>query len=220
MPRRRGPHLDRPRLPAGTVAASRTPVEGPAMPTLTLTGDAGADALLSDNPFALLVGMLLDQQIAMELAFVGPARLAERLGEPLAPATIAAMDPDDLEAHFRAKPALHRYPGAMAKRVHALAVHLVEEHAGDAADVWEGAATGAELRRRVAALPGFGDQKARIFVALLGKQCGVTPDGWRDAAGAYGEDGFRSIADVTDEASLAKVRAWKQEQKAAAKRAD
>jgi uncharacterized HhH-GPD family protein len=189
------------------------------MPTLTLTGDGAADALLSDNPFALVVGMLLDQQIAMELAFAGPARLAERLDGPLGPATIAAMDPDELEERFRAKPALHRYPGAMAARVHALAVHLVEEHDGDAAAVWEEASTGAELKRRVAALPGFGDQKARIFVALLGKQCGVTPDGWREAAGAYGEDGFRSIADVTDEASLAKVRAWKQEQKAAAERA-
>lgn len=189
------------------------------MPTLTLTGDTDADALLSDNPFALLVGMLLDQQIAMEVAFVGPARLDDRLDGPLEPAAVAATDPAELEELFRAKPALHRYPGAMAKRVHALAVHLVEAYDGDAAGVWDGVTSGAELKRRVVGLPGFGDQKARIFVALLGKQYRVTPDGWREAAGAYGEDGYRSIADVTDAASLAKVRAWKQEQKAAAKRA-
>jgi uncharacterized HhH-GPD family protein len=187
------------------------------MPSLTLTGDPTADELLSDNPFALLVGMLLDQQITMELAFVGPARLAERLDGPLDPATVAALDPAALEAHFRTKPALHRYPAAMAKRVHALASHLVGEHDGDAAAVWREASSGAELKRRVAALPGFGDQKARIFVALLGKQCGVQPHGWREAAGDYGRDGHRSIADVTDQASLELVRAWKQAQKQAAK---
>ncbi len=189
------------------------------MPTLRLTGDDHADQLLSDNAFALLVGMLLDQQISMEVAFVGPARLAARLDGPLEPATVAAVDLDDLEARFREKPALHRYPGAMAKRVHALAEHLVEHHDGDAAAVWRDAPTGAQLKRRLVALPGFGDQKARILVALLGKQCGVTPEGWRDAAGAYGDDGYRSIADVTDEASLAKVREWKQAQKAAARSA-
>jgi uncharacterized HhH-GPD family protein len=186
------------------------------MPSLTLTGDPAADELLSDNPFALLVGMLLDQQIAMELAFAGPARLAERLDGPLEPATVAAMSPEDLEARFRDKPALHRYPGSMAKRVHALAVHLMEEHAGDASRVWTQAATGAELKRRLVALPGFGDQKARIFVALLGKQCGVQPDGWEEAAGDYGQPGHRSIADVTDPESLEQVRTWKQAKKAAA----
>jgi uncharacterized HhH-GPD family protein len=187
------------------------------MPTLTLTGDPDADRLLSDNPFALLVGMLLDQQIAMEVAFAGPARLAGRLDGDLTPATVAATELDELEARFREKPALHRYPGAMAKRVHALARHLLEEHDGDAAAVWADVETGDELRRRLTALPGFGDQKARIFVALLGKQCGVTPDGWRRAAGEYGEPGHRSIADVTDEASLAEVRAWKQARKAEAR---
>jgi uncharacterized HhH-GPD family protein len=186
------------------------------MPSLTLTGDPAADRLLSDNPFALLVGMLLDQQIAMEVAFAGPARLAERLGGALTPATIAARSPEDLEASFREKPALHRYPGSMAKRVHALAVHLMEEHEGDASRVWSQATTGAELKRRLVALPGFGDQKARIFVALLGKQCGVRPDGWEEAAGDYGQPGHRSIADVTDRDSLEQVRAWKQAKKAAA----
>jgi uncharacterized HhH-GPD family protein len=185
------------------------------MPTLTLTGDTDADRLLSDNAFALLVGMLLDQQIAMELAFVGPHRLAERLDGSLDPATVAATDPDDLEAHFRAKPALHRYPGSMAKRVHALAVHLVEEHDGDAREIWTGARDGRDLLKRLKALPGFGDQKARIFVALLGKQCGVQPDGWEQAAGDYGLEGYRSIADVTSPATLAKVREAKQAMKAA-----
>jgi uncharacterized HhH-GPD family protein len=185
------------------------------MPSLSLTGDPDADTLLSDNAFALLIGMLLDQQIAMELAFIGPARLAARLDGPLTPATVAATDPEELEALFRAKPALHRYPGAMAKRVHALAGHLVDEHGGDAAAVWQGATTGAELKRRVTALPGFGDQKARILVALLGKQCGVAPEGWREAAGDYGREGYRSIADVTDAETLSKVRESKQARKAA-----
>lgn len=189
------------------------------MATLTLTGDTDADALLSDNGFALLIGMLLDQQIAMELAFVGPHRLDQRVDGPLTPATIAAMSPEELEPLFRDKPALHRYPGSMAKRVHALAVHLVEEHGGDASNVWDGATTGADLLERLRALPGFGDQKARIFVALLGKQCGVAPDGWQQAAGDYGLDGYRSVADVTSEETIAKVRAFKQAQKAAKKAA-
>jgi uncharacterized HhH-GPD family protein len=189
------------------------------VPTLTLTGDPAADDLLSQNAFALLIGMLLDQQIAMELAFVGPHRLADRLDGALTPAAVAAMDPGDLEEIFRRKPAIHRYPGAMAKRVQALAAHLVEHHGGDAAAVWEGAGTGQELYRRVAALPGYGEQKARIFVALLGKQCEVTPDGWREAAGDYGLEGYRSIADVTDAETLARVREEKQARKAAAKAA-
>ena len=186
------------------------------MPSLTLTGDPDADALLSDNPFALLVGMLLDQQVTMEFAFAGPARLADRLEGPLEPATVADTDLDDLDAMFREKPALHRYPGSMAKRVHALAGQLVEEYGGDAAAVWQRATDGADLRRRLQGLPGFGEQKARIFVALLGKQCGVDLDGWREAAGDYGLDGYRSIADVTDAESLAAVREAKQARKAAA----
>jgi uncharacterized HhH-GPD family protein len=181
---------------------------------LRLTGDRDADRLLSDNPFALLVGMLLDQQVAMEVAFAGPKRMAER-GVEVTAAAVAAMAPDKLEEIFRERPAIHRYPGSMAKRVHALASHLVEHHNGDAADVWEPAETGKELFQRLVALPGYGEQKARIFVALLGKQCGVTPEGWREAAGDYGKDGYRSIADVVDPASLAEVRAWKQAKKAA-----
>jgi uncharacterized HhH-GPD family protein len=186
---------------------------------LRLTGDEQADRLLSENPFALLVGMLLDQQIAMEVAFLGPARLAERLDGPLDPATVAATDAQALEALFRTKPAIHRYPGSMAKRVQALAHHLVEHHGGDAAEVWEGAGSGRELERRLRALPGYGEQKTRIFVALLGKQCGIRPEGWEQVAGVYAEPGFRSIADVTDEGSLQQVRESKQAAKAAAKAA-
>lgn len=186
------------------------------MPNLTLTGDDDADRLLSENGFALLVGMLLDQQISMELAFVGPHRLAQRLGGELDPATVAAQDPERLEELFRQKPALHRYPGAMAKRVHALAAHLVEEHDGRSENVWEQAADGRDLLRRLKALPGFGDQKARILVALLGKQCRVRPEGWREAAGDYGLDGYRSIADVTDARTLERVREFKRARKAGA----
>ncbi len=187
------------------------------MSKLTLTGDDGADRLLSENAFALLVGMLLDQQIAMEVAFVGPQRLAERLDGPLTPATVAGTDPDALEELFRTKPAIHRYPGSMAKRVHGLAAHLVEHHDGDAAAVWEGADDGADLLRRLKALPGYGDQKARILTALLGKQLRVRPAGWETAAGEYAEEGYRSIADVVDRETLQRVRESKQAAKAAAR---
>ena len=189
------------------------------MPALHLTGDEQADRLLSTDPFALLIGMLLDQQIAMEVAFLGPARLAERLDGELTPATVAGTDPDVLEELFRTKPAIHRYPGSMAKRVQALATHLVEHHDGDAARVWEDAADGRDLKRRLTALPGYGDQKARIFIALLAKQCDVRPQGWEEAAGEYAEPGYRSIADVLDEDSLQRVRESKQAAKAAAKAA-
>lgn len=189
------------------------------MPTLNLTGDERADELLSDNPFALLVGMLLDQQIAMEVAFLGPARLAERLDEALRPVTVADTDPATLEELFRTTPAIHRYPGSMAGRVHALASYLVEHHDGSAAAVWEEAEDARDLTRRLQALPGFGDQKTRIFIALLAKQCGVRPDGWEQAAGEYAEPGYRSIADVVDADSLHQVRASKQAAKAAAKAA-
>ncbi len=184
---------------------------------LHLTGDPEADRLLSDNPLALVIGMLLDQQVPMEWAFAGPATLAERLDGPLDAATIAGTDPDEFEALFRQKPALHRYPGSMAKRVHALAQHVVEEYGGDPRAIWDGVEDGRTLLKRLKGLPGYGDQKARIFLALLGKQCGVTPDGWREAAGEYGDDQHRSIADVTSPETLMKVREHKQAMKAAAK---
>jgi len=187
--------------------------------TLRLTDDTDADALLSTNGFALMIGMVLDQQIAMEVAFVGPYRLAQRLDGDLTPARVAATDPERLEALFREKPALHRYPGSMAARIHALATAVAETYDGDARRVWADVTSGRELKRRLTDLPGFGQQKARIFIALLGKQCGVQPDGWQAAAGDYGLEGHRSIADVTDPDSLARVRETKQAAKAAAKAA-
>jgi uncharacterized HhH-GPD family protein len=183
------------------------------------TTDA-ANELLSRDPLALLIGMLLDQQIPMEKAFTSPEVLRERLAGQLDARTLADYDADALEALFRQVPALHRFPAAMAKRVQELARILVDRYDGDAGAVWAGAATGAELVERVASLPGFGAQKARIFTALLGKQFGVRPPGWREAAGDYGPDGsLRSVADVVDADSLKAVRAYKQEMKAAAKAA-
>jgi len=185
---------------------------------LHITGDEAADALLSSNPFALLVGMLLDQQVAMETAFAGPEKIRERLGR-IDPETIAGEDPEHLVAVFKQPPAVHRYPASMAERVQTLARAVVDDWGGDASAIWtRGDPDGAELLRRLKALPGFGDQKARIFVALLGKRGRFSGAGWREAAGAYGEGGHRSVADITDPESLAKVRAFKQAQKAAAKR--
>jgi uncharacterized HhH-GPD family protein len=183
------------------------------------TTDAGNE-LLEHDPLALLIGMLLDQQIPMEKAFTSPSVLRERLGTDLDATTIAGYDAEQLEQLFRTPPALHRFPAAMAKRVQALAQALVDRYDGDAAQVWTGVRDGRELVQRIAALPGFGEQKARIFTALLGKQFGVHPRGWREASGGYGERGsFRSVADVVDDASLTKVRAFKQHQKAAARAA-
>jgi uncharacterized HhH-GPD family protein len=181
-----------------------------------LAATAEANALLESEPLALLIGMLLDQQVPMDKAFTSPAVLRDRLGGTLDAAAIAEQDPATLEALFRQPPALHRFPAAMAKRVQELARVLVERYDGDAAAVWRDAPDGAGLLRRVASLPGFGEQKAKIFVALLGKQLGIRPDGWREVAGAYGEDGsFRSVADIVDDESLTKVRAYKKEMKAA-----
>jgi uncharacterized HhH-GPD family protein len=179
---------------------------------------AEANALLEKDPLALLIGMLLDQQIPMEKAFTSPAVLAERMGGELDARRIAEEDPDDLEQIFRTPPALHRFPAAMAKRVQELCRIIVERYDGDAANIYAGINDGTELRNRIAGLPGFGEQKAKIFVALLGKQVGVRPEGWQAAAGAYGPDGvFRSVADVVDDESLARVRIYKQQVKAAAK---
>ncbi|GAA1855050.1 HhH-GPD-type base excision DNA repair protein [Actinomadura bangladeshensis] len=180
-----------------------------------------ADELLGRSPLAALVGMLLDQQIPMEWAFSGPYTIAQRLGaDDLDAHEIAACDPERFAALLSEKPAVHRYPGSMAKRVQQLCRYLVENYDGDAERVWKGVDSGKELFKRLNALPGFGKQKAQIFLALLGKQYGVRPDGWREAAGAYGDEGsHRSVADITGPESLAKVRAFKQEQKAAAKAA-
>ncbi|MGW2342017.1 HhH-GPD-type base excision DNA repair protein [Streptomyces sp. NPDC001661] len=187
--------------------------------TLHLAQEPAADELLGRSPLAALVGMLLDQQVPMEWAFAGPRTIATRLGvDDLDAYEIAAQDPEAFAALLSEKPAVHRYPGSMAKRVQQLCQYLVDHYEGDAAAVWEGVDTGKEVLKRLNDLPGFGKQKAQIFLALLGKQLGVRPTGWREAAGAYGEPkAFRSVADITGPESLTKVRAHKQEMKAAAK---
>jgi uncharacterized HhH-GPD family protein len=191
------------------------------VPTLRIAQDPAADDLLGRDPLALLIGMLLDQQFPMERAFGAPRLLAERLGvDGLDAAALAAADPDELTRVFQGPPALHRYPGSMAGRAQALCRLLIERYDGRAENLWTDAPDGATLLRRIGELPGFGAQKAKIFVALLGKRYGITPPGWREAAGAYGEEGStRSVADITGPESLARVRAFKQEQKQAAKAA-
>jgi uncharacterized HhH-GPD family protein len=181
-----------------------------------ITGDEAADKVLTDNPFALLVGMMLDQQYPMEHAFRGPAKVLERFGS-LDPAEIASADAEEFAALCATPPAVHRFPGSMATRLQALAALIVDEYGGDAARLWREAADGKELLRRMTALPGFGKQKAQIFVALLAKQVGVQPEGWAAAAGSYAEPGYRSVADVIDESSLQKVRDYKKAKKAAAR---
>ncbi|WP_166755628.1 HhH-GPD-type base excision DNA repair protein [Modestobacter marinus] len=191
------------------------------VPTLRIAQDDAADELLSRDPLALLIGMLLDQQFPMERAFAGPRLLADRLGvETLSAVQLAECDPEVLQRHFAGPPAVHRYPGSMAGRTQELARALVERYDGRADAVWADVPDGATLLRRLRELPGFGAQKAAIFLALLGKQCGVTPPGWREAAGDYGQEGSRrSVADITDPASLAEVRSTKQAAKQAAKEA-
>ncbi|MFC8968229.1 HhH-GPD-type base excision DNA repair protein [Streptomyces sp. NPDC057094] len=189
--------------------------------TLHLAQQPEADELLGRSPLAALIGMLLDQQVPMEWAFAGPYTIAQRMGsDDLDAHEIASYDPEKFAELLSAKPAVHRYPGSMGKRIHQLCQYLVEHYDGDASAVWKDAGDGAELLRRLKDLPGFGPQKAQIFLALLGKQLGVRPAGWREAAGAYGEaKSFRSVADITGPESLTKVRAHKQEMKAAAKAA-
>jgi uncharacterized HhH-GPD family protein len=184
---------------------------------LVFTDSEEANRLLATEPLALLIGMLLDQQVPMEWAFSAPHLLKQRLGGRLDCAEIAGMDPDALAAAFSQKPALHRYPGSMAARTQALCRHLVEHHDGRAERVWEGAPTGSELLARLRELPGFGEQKARIFVAVLGKRLGIGPPGWEEAAGHYGQAGYFSVADVDGPDALARVRDYKRAQKAAAK---
>ncbi|MGB9112880.1 MAG: HhH-GPD-type base excision DNA repair protein [Acidimicrobiales bacterium] len=188
------------------------------MTTLSITGDAEADALLSRNPFALIVGMVLDQQIRIEHAFAAPKALSKRLGGRLDPATVASTDPARLVALFSEKPALHRFPSSMASRVLALARVIVDQYGGDTEAIWKTAASGDELVQDLAALPGFGTQKAKIFAALLAKQLGVRPSGWREATSPYGDDGaLRSVADIDSPESLVMVREHKRQMKAAAK---
>ena len=186
--------------------------------TLCLAQDPEADALLAGSPLALLFGMLLDQQIPMEKAFRGPKDIADRMGG-LDIRVVAETDPEAFAAVVARRPAVHRFPSSMAKRLQTLARYLIEHYDGQVEAIWtRDDPDGATVLKRLKELPGFGEQKARIFLALLGKQRGVTPPGWREAAGGYGEQGaYRSVADVVDEQSLGKVRAYKQQMKAAAK---
>ncbi|MGO4257360.1 HhH-GPD-type base excision DNA repair protein [Marmoricola sp. RAF53] len=185
---------------------------------IQITGDDTADKVLTDDPFALLLGMLLDQQYPMEHAFRGPAKVLERFGT-LDPQRIAEADPEAFAALCATPPAVHRFPGSMATKIQAVAREVADTYDGDAAKIWTEAGTGAELVERVMALPGFGKQKAQIFTALVAKQLDVKPAGWEKAVGDYSLDGFRSVADVVDPESLGKVRAYKKEKKAAAKAA-
>ena len=184
--------------------------------TLYITGDAAADHLLNTDGNALLLGMLLDQQVPMEWAFAGPSTLRERLGH-LDPGKIAAMPEDDFVSICCEKPAIHRFPGSMGKRIHQVCAVVADRYDGNAANLWTGVDSGKELFRRLNALPGYGDEKSKIFVAILGKTQGITPNGWRAAAGKFGDDVPRSVADISDKASLDIVRRWKQAQKVARK---
>jgi uncharacterized HhH-GPD family protein len=184
---------------------------------ISMPVDAEANELLTRSPFALLIAMLLDQQVPLERAFSAPRDLVRRLGHEPTAEELASFDPEGLAAVFSQRPALHRFPKAMAARAQDLARLIVTEYDGDAGAVWNTATSGAELLKRVSALPGFGEQKAKIFVALLGKQLGVRPSGWQEAAGAFGDEGsYLSVADISDSDSLARVRAYKQARKAAA----
>ncbi len=182
---------------------------------LTIAQDPTADKILSENPFALLTGMLLDQQYPMEHAFRGPAKILDRFGT-LDPAAIAAAEPDAFADLCATPPAIHRYGRSMAGRVQELARYVLDEYDGDASRLWTEARSGAELMKRLRALPGYGEQKAKIFTALLAKQLDVKPRGWTTVVGDYGKKGYRSVADVVDAESLGKVRAFKKQKKAAA----
>ncbi len=181
-----------------------------------ITGDDRADEVLEGSSFALLLGMLLDQQYPMEHAFRGPAKILDRFGS-LEPAELAAAEPEQFASLCSEPPAIHRFPGSMAQKVQAVAAIVAEQYDGRAEQIWTGATDADDLLRRVTALPGFGRQKAQIFIALLAKQRGVRPEGWEAVVGDYSRDGHRSVADVVDPDSLAKVRAFKKEKKAAAR---
>ena len=187
------------------------------VPDIQIAQEPAADKVLADHPFALLAGMLLDQQFPMERAFAGPAKILDRLGS-IEPAEVAGADPERFRELCTRQPAIHRFPGSMAERVQALAGHVMERYDGDTSRLWSEATSGTDLMRRLTALPGFGRQKAQIFVALLGKQLGVRPDGWEEAAGDYAEAGsFRSVADVVDAGSLQRVREFKKAAKSKAR---
>jgi uncharacterized HhH-GPD family protein len=187
---------------------------------LWLTGDPEADALLSSDDNALLIGMVLDQQVPMEKAFSGPLVIAQRMGGRLDGTEIAAMGEDEFIELCSQRPAIHRFPAAMARRIRQVCQVLTEDYDGQATNLWKDARSGDEVKANLGRLPGFGPDKAAIFTAVLGKLRGITPEGWRTAAGYYGEPGtFRSVADIVDSDSLQKVRETKKEVKAAKKKA-
>ena len=188
--------------------------------TLAITGDPEADALLNTDPLAVLIGMLLDQQVPMEWAFASPLKLKDRLGGALDASAIAAMPLEELESMFKGPPALHRFPGSMAKRTQQLCQQLVDDYGGRAEAVWSGVATGAELYERLHALPGYGGEKAKIFMALLAKRFGIRPEGWEEAARPFSDATHRSVADVDSAESLLEVRAFKKLMKAKGKGKD
>lgn len=185
-----------------------------AAPAIPITGDPDADLLLTEDPLALVLGMLLDQQVPMEWAFKGPATLRERLGGELDAAAIAAMPVEDFVEICSAKPAIHRFPGSMGKRIHALCVELVEHYSGDAEAIWRDVGSAAELRTRLRALPGYGEEKTKIFIAILAKRFGIRPEGWEEVATPFSDEHPRSVADVDSEESLLRVREWKKMMKA------
>lgn len=182
---------------------------------IPITGDEAANRLLVENPLALLIGMLLDQQVPMEWAFRGPLTLQERLGGSLDAETIAALGPDKVEAIFRDKPAMHRYPGSMGKRTYALCAFIVEHYGGDAGAIWRDAPSGQEVYRRLRELPGYGEEKSKIFLAILGKRLGQAAPGWEEAAAPFSDATPRSVADVGSAESLERVREFKKARKAA-----
>jgi uncharacterized HhH-GPD family protein len=184
-------------------------------PAIPITGDEEADRLLVENPLALLIGMLLDQQVPMEWAFRGPFTLQERVGGALDAETIAALGPDKVEAIFRDKPAMHRYPGSMGKRTYALCAYVVDHYGGDAGAIWRDAPSGQEIYRHLRELPGYGEEKAKIFLAILGKRLGQAAPGWEEAAAPFSDATPRSVADVGSPESLARVREFKKARKAA-----
>jgi uncharacterized HhH-GPD family protein len=186
-------------------------------PAIPITGDAEADRLLVRDPLALLIGMLLDQQVPMEWAFRGPATLRERLGGELDASRIAAMDQDAFVAVCAGKPAIHRYPAAMGRRIHDLCAFLVEHYDGDAAKVWKNVRSADTLYARLRELPGYGDEKTKIFIAILAKRLGRRPAGWEEVAAPFSDGEPRSVADVDSADSLVRVREWKQMMKAAKK---
>lgn len=186
-----------------------------AAPAIPITGDLDADLLLQDEPLALLLGMLLDQQVPMEWAFKGPATLKERLGGTLDATAIASMDQEAFVAICAEKPAIHRFPASMGRRIHDVCTAIVEDYDGDAGAIWSDVGDATELRKRLKALPGYGDEKTKIFIAILGKRLGAAPEGWEKIAAPFSDDEPRSVADVSSEETLQQVRAWKKAMKAA-----